>query len=60
MLNAGLTPRTLVLCFDGTSDQYNSAVSCIQELSLFRASLDMQSISVEYKRRQILFVAEER
>ena len=52
-------PRTLVLCFDGTANQYDGDVS--RRFLFIRALLSHYSlISVEHKRCEVLFSPQKR
>ena len=53
-----MKPRTIVLCFDGTTNEYNDTVS-VPTGPLESPQL-MLRCWAEHKRRQILFLTEER
>lgn len=50
-----MSPRTLILCFDGTADRFADQVSAYMRRSFFQALMDFP----EYERRQAVLSAQE-
>lgn len=53
-------PRTLVLCFDGTGDQFDADVSVQTALLMVNEPRSSRNLSTELERHPILHVVEKR